>query len=158
MTPLTRAAAGCLKRATGGAEPGATPAPAREAAAARGRRGATGALALLACGFCACFAPDAERLSCSDVLAPADVDFRTIQALVQDPEKGCLDSECHSAGTQQQGIRLDTPKLVYDEMSTRPDLFYSVLASGEMPDQGTAWSEAELRAFRSWYCAGALPQ
>lgn len=104
-----------------------------------------------------CYGKEAERLSCDDALPADSVEFQNLVALVNDQEKGCIASECHSAETQVEGIRLDTPKLVYDEFSQRPDLFYAMVASGEMPEQGTRWSEDDLLQFRSWYCAGAFP-
>jgi hypothetical protein len=105
----------------------------------------------------ACVGAESQRLSCDDVYAPSDVDFRTIQGLVTDGQKGCVGGPCHTADTQQHGLRLDTPELVYEEMSARPDVFYAYLSSGEMPDQGTPWDEEDLKVFRSWYCAGAFP-
>jgi hypothetical protein len=114
-------------------------------------------LALALAGVLAsCYEPQSERLSCGDVLPAGSYEFSQIEALVQDPEKGCLGSECHAGGTQEQGIRLDTADLVYDEFSHRPDKFYAVLASGIMPDQGTRWTEDDLKLFRSWYCSGAF--
>jgi len=105
-----------------------------------------------------CFGPQDERLSCEDVLPAADANFSGIVELVlNDPEKHCIDEPCHAAKTQQAGIRLDDPDLIYDELSTRPELFYSVLASGVMPQAPTHWSEDDLRLFRSWYCSGAFP-
>ena len=103
-----------------------------------------------------CYEPQSERLSCDDVLPAGTYDFSRIQALVQDQDKGCLASDCHSAKTQEQGIRLDTEDLVYDEFSHRPEKFYAVLASGIMPDEGTRWSDDDLKLFRSWYCNGAF--
>ena len=108
----------------------------------------------------ACYAPQSERLSCDDVDAPGSFDFQSIQALVEQDQlegKGCVAAPCHSAETQRAGLRLDTPKLVYDELSSRPDVFYEALASGWMPHDGIPWDEDELKAFRSWYCAGAFP-
>lgn len=86
-------------------------------------------------------------------------DFTSIQALIlQSPRRGgCLGAPCHSASAQSGGVRLDSPELVYDELSTRPELFYAVLASGEMPQRGRPWSTADLRTLRSWYCNGAFP-
>lgn len=106
----------------------------------------------------ACSGPPSEQLSCEDVL-PGGADFTSIQALVmQSPRRGgCLGAPCHSASAQSGGIRLDEPKLVYEELSSRPELFYAVLASREMPKRGRPWSNANLRAFRSWYCGGAFP-
>ena len=103
-----------------------------------------------------CYEPQSERLSCDDVLPAGSADFSGLQALVQDQEKGCLASDCHNAKTQEEGIRLDTEALVYDEFSHRPEKFYAVLASGIMPEEGTRWSDDDLKLFRSWYCSGAF--
>lgn len=105
----------------------------------------------------ACYGPSSERLSCEAVLPPNQASFEQLVTLVNDTDKGCLASPCHSAKTQQHGIRLDTAKLVYQEFSSRPDLFYSVLSVGIMPDGGTRWDDDDLLVFRSWYCNGAFP-
>lgn len=105
-----------------------------------------------------CHGPEAERLSCGDVLAPGSVEFPSLLALVRDPEKGCLLGACHTADTQARGLRLDTEGLVFEEMSTRADEVYAVLSSGQMPEGGTPWSDDDLRLFRSWYCSGAFPR
>jgi hypothetical protein len=104
-----------------------------------------------------CYGPESERLSCGDVLAPENFDFRSLVALVRDPAKGCLAGPCHTADMQAQGLRLDTAELVYEEMSTRADDMYAMLASGRMPADGTPWTDEDLRLFRSWYCSGAFP-
>jgi hypothetical protein len=106
--------------------------------------------------FASCYEPGSERLSCDDVLPAGRYDFSRIEALVRDPDKGCLGSECHTGASQEEGIRLDTADLVYDEFSHRPDKFYAVLAAGIMPDEGTPWSADDLKLFRSWYCEGAF--
>jgi hypothetical protein len=105
----------------------------------------------------ACYPPKSERLTCDDVYAAEAVDFRTLQALVKDEQKGCLAPACHSGEGQPKGLRLDTDDVVYEEFSTRTDQLYEVLASGQMPDQGTRWSDEDLKIFRSWYCSGAFP-
>jgi|SRR5688572_13730528 len=107
----------------------------------------------------ACFAPESERLSCDDVLPAGTADFRQIQALMmldQEGSKGCANEPCHNANTQRKGLRLDTPELVYEEVSQRPELFYEILASGVMPEHGERWTEEELQVLRSWYCDGAF--
>ena len=104
-----------------------------------------------------CFAPESQRLSCEDVLPSGSFDFTQIETLVRDGDKGCLGSFCHSPRTQEAGLRLDTSELIYDEMSTRPETFYAILASGEMPMDGARWGEGDLKLFRSWYCSGAFP-
>jgi len=124
----------------------------------RRRTWLVGGLVVALCGaFSACVAPKSERLSCDDVDPASGADFARIQALVSGEDKGCQDVGCHGGETQQEGLRLDTPDLVYDELSSRPDLFYGVLASGEMPEEKTAWSDEDLKLFRSWYCSGAFP-
>lgn len=107
----------------------------------------------------ACSGPASEQLSCEDVLPAGSADFERVQSLILRSPRGggCLGGPCHSAAAQSGGIRLDSAELVYDELSTRPELFYAVLASGEMPQRGRPWSSADLRALRSWYCAGAFP-
>lgn len=122
-----------------------------------GRSAACAALAVFFVSAGACYVPQSERLTCDDVYAPGQFDFRTLQALVASEDKGCLDAPCHSAETQREGVRLDTPQLVFEEFSTRPDDFYAVLASGVMPEEATRWSDEDLKVFRSWYCAGAFP-
>jgi hypothetical protein len=104
-----------------------------------------------------CMAPESERLSCNDTLPPEQASFSSLTALVLDPLKGCTATGCHAADTQQQGVRLDQPELIYDEFSMRPGDYYALLASGQMPEDGVRWSEDDLRLFRSWYCNGAFP-
>ena len=104
----------------------------------------------------ACFAPESQRLSCSDVQHAGSFNFAQIEALVRDDDKGCQGRFCHGPQGQQAGLRLDTADLIFEELSTRPDTFYGILASGEMPQDGTAWTEEDLKVFRSWYCGGAF--
>src|SRR5262245_56758091 len=84
----------------------------------------------------ACLPPESERLSCRDTLPAAQSSFNGLTALVFDPLKGCTASGCHSGDTQQEGLRLDEPALVYEEFATRPDEIYATLASGQMPEDG----------------------
>jgi hypothetical protein len=123
------------------------------------RRGAAAVWVALAFagGLASCYEPQAQRLSCDDVLPAGTYDFAQVQALVQDQQKGCQGDECHGGAGQEQGVRLDEPALVYDEFSHRPEKFYAVLASGFMPEEGTPWSDDDLKLLRSWYCNGAFP-
>jgi hypothetical protein len=121
------------------------------------RRWAIAACACFGLAGCYAFTPDSETLSCDDVLPAGEADFGDIVALVDDNQKGCTAAPCHSAESQTEGFRLDTSELVYDELSTRPEVFYSILAAGEMPEGGTRWSENDLALLRSWYCDGAFP-
>jgi hypothetical protein len=142
-------------------ESGCGPHTRRRAAPRAARAQATRALlvTLLVTLASACLGPQSEQLSCDDVLPAGSVDFSSIQSIVLRPPrgKGCQGAPCHSGSAQSGGVRLDEPQLVYEELSTRPELFYAVLASAEMPRRGRPWSDADLRAFRSWYCSGAFP-
>jgi hypothetical protein len=118
------------------------------------------ALALALSFVAGCFPPAAERLTCDDVDPQGSFDYGTLEQLVALDElgsKGCVAAPCHSAATQRAGVRLDTPGLVYDELSSSPEKYYELLASGAMPHDGEPWNDDELRTFRSWYCAGAFP-
>jgi len=105
----------------------------------------------------ACYAPKSERLSCDDVYAPEDSSFARIEALIKGPPKGCGGDECHSKEGQMNGLRLDDPELAFEEFSTRTEQIYELVSSGEMPAEGEAWNDADLKALRSWYCNGAFP-
>ena len=106
-----------------------------------------------------CVAPAPERLTCDDVLSPSQFENGDLEALISGTSgKGCADGGCHDGKTRQQGLRLDSSVYVYEELSTRPDILYAMVASGEMPaGNGTRWDEADLRLFRSWYCNGGFP-
>lgn len=109
----------------------------------------------------ACFPHEEQRLTCDDVYPPGQFDYRAMESLiVQDQietSKGCLAAPCHTAETQRGGVRLDTRDLIYEELSTRPELYYETLTTGYMPHDGVPWDEEDLKIFRSWYCAGAFP-
>lgn len=112
----------------------------------------------LSSSVAACVAKAPDRLTCDDISAPDNAQFSQLAALISAPDgKGCADGKCHGAPTQEQGLRLDTPSLIYEELTTRTDTVYAMVASGEMPDHGTPWDANDLRLFRSWYCNGALP-
>jgi hypothetical protein len=117
-----------------------------------------GAAIGLLSALAACVASEPERLTCDDVSAPDPTDFAQLAALISAPDgKGCANGQCHGVPTQEQGLRLDTPSLIFEELTTRTNTVYAMVASGEMPDHGTPWDANDLRLFRSWYCNGALP-
>jgi hypothetical protein len=127
---------------------------------ARARRSRFAALTLGVLWFAgasACQPPRSQRITCAGALPPDQANFSRLTALVLDPLKGCTASGCHSGDTQQAGLRLDTPNLIYDEFTARTEIVYDMLASGEMPDGGTRWEDTDLLVFRSWYCNGAFP-
>jgi hypothetical protein len=115
--------------------------------------------ALLVLGASSCVAPASERLTCDDVLAPSQLDDADLEALISGTSgKGCAGEGCHDAKTRQEGFRLDSSVYIYEELSTRPDILYAMVASGEMPaGDGTRWDADDLRLFRSWYCQGGFP-
>jgi hypothetical protein len=127
----------------------------RDAQPAAALRAWAGALSLIS--VFACATPGAQQLSCNDTLPAQSVSFDQLSALVFDPLKGCTASGCHSGDTQQHGIRLDTPQLIYAEFSLDAADVYATLASERMPYDGVPWDEDDLRRFRTWYCNGAFP-
>ena len=133
---------------------------AREPGQARPMQRASSALALALALVGGCYPPASERLTCDDVDPPGSFDYGGLERLVALDElgsKGCVAAPCHSAATQRAGVRLDTPGLLYDELSSSPEKYYELLASGVMPHDGEPWNDEELKTFRSWYCAGAFP-
>ncbi|MEO8181680.1 MAG: hypothetical protein ABI895_22830 [Deltaproteobacteria bacterium] len=125
------------------------------------RRLYVGLLALLgiASGF-GCVAPVAERLTCDDTLSPAQFKTSDLETLIAGTSgKGCAAEGCHDGATREEGFRLDSSVYIYEELSTRADILYAMIASGEMPaGDGTRWDQDDLRLFRSWYCNGGFPQ
>jgi hypothetical protein len=105
----------------------------------------------------ACYPPERQRISCDDLLPPQEASFTRLTTLVFDDLKGCSATACHGVATQKAGLRLDEPNLIYEEFTSRSEVIYSMVSSGEMPDGGVRWDDADLRLFRSWYCAGAFP-
>jgi hypothetical protein len=133
---------------------------ARESGRCRRMLEAISALALTLSIVGGCYPPASARLTCDDVDPPGSFDYGALEQLValdQLGGKGCIAAPCHSAATQRAGVRLDTPGLVYDELSSSPEKYYELLASGVMPHDGEPWNDDELKIFRSWYCAGAFP-
>ena len=116
-------------------------------------------LALLGLVCLACLPPKDERLTCDDLLEASEVRYGDLEALVTSAvdEKGCGVADCHGADTANQGLRFDTPSTAYDALTTRLDAIYGQVSSGEMPEDGDRWDEADLRLLRSWYCNGSFP-
>src|SRR3954462_12192637 len=117
------------------------------------------ALPVLLGAATSCVAPAPDRLTCDNVLPPdqfKDSDLTTLISATSG--KGCAAEGCHDGATRQEGFRLDSDVYIYEELSTRADILYAMIASGEMPaGGGTRWDEDDLRLFRSWYCNGGFP-
>jgi hypothetical protein len=123
-------------------------------------RGALVALLALLGAAGGCVAPTPERLTCENVLSPDQFENGDLVTLLSGTSgKGCAAEGCHDAKTREEGFRLDSSIYIFDELSTRPDILYALIASGEMPaGDGMRWDEDDLRLFRSWYCNGGFPQ
>lgn len=95
------------------------------------------------------------ELHCDDLLPPEQATFTQVRALMVDPgEKSC--SRCHNTRTPTRELNFEGPGVAYDALRSRPPIIYEQVASGEMPQGGPRWSDAELRVLRTWYCNGAL--
>jgi hypothetical protein len=115
--------------------------------------------AVMAFAGAGCVAPAPERLTCDDILSPDQFQTADLVSLISSTsDKGCAAGGCHDGKTRQQGLRLDASTYVYEELSSRGDILYAMVASGEMPaGGGTRWDEDDLKLFRSWYCSGGFP-
>jgi len=102
-----------------------------------------------------CTGDSDETLNCDD-LAPADqATYADVAALVAAPSaKSC--SRCHNTQTPIYGYNFEGSAVAYDALSTKMDRIYPQVASGRMPQIGTAWDENDLRLLRTWYCNGAF--
>jgi hypothetical protein len=116
-------------------------------------------LALVGFAVVGCVAPAPERLTCDNVLSSDQFNDADLLTLISGTSgKGCAVEGCHDGETREQGLRLDESTYVFEELSTRPDILYAMVASGEMPaGGGTRWDDDDLQLFRSWYCNGAFP-
>jgi hypothetical protein len=115
------------------------------------------ALALVPFELLAC-SSGTDQLDCHALLPAAEVHYQDLEALfLKTSGKGCGASNCHGKQFASGGYRFDEPSLVYDALTTRPEIIYGQLASGFMPIGGYRWSDRDLQLFRSWYCNGALP-
>jgi hypothetical protein len=111
------------------------------------------ACALLAAGLLtAC--GSAHVLECKD-LSPEAVSFQDVSARIVDiGPQAC--SRCHNTTTPVYGYNFEGPGVAYDALTTRMEPIYESLASGSMPQDGTRWTEEDLRILRTWYCNGAF--
>jgi hypothetical protein len=98
-----------------------------------------------------------EAMHCDDLMPASDAKFSDIESLVFSARKGCAAADCHGQEQAKGGYRFDESFFVYEEFTTRIDYVYPQVASGEMPEDGRRWSEADLRLVRTWYCNGASP-
>jgi len=121
-------------------------------------RGLLVAVVILLGAASACVAPAPERLTCENVLSPNQFENRDLVTLISGTTgKGCAAEGCHDGATREAGFRLDSSTYIFEELSTRPDILYAMIASGEMPaGDGMRWDEDDLRLFRSWYCNGGF--
>jgi hypothetical protein len=121
-------------------------------------RGASSALALVLSGgawLIGCGTSGDEALHCDD-LAPAEqATWAAVAELVVEPgPKSC--GSCHHTETPLSGYNFEGPGVAYDALSTKMEIIYTQVASGEMPETGERWTEDDLRLLRSWYCNGAF--
>jgi len=95
------------------------------------------------------------ELTCEDLGPAEQASFRPLAALVTEPgARSC--AACHNTASPVRGLNLEGPAVTWDAFTSKPDLVYAQLASGAMPEDGVAWSDEELRSFRTWYCNGAI--
>jgi mono/diheme cytochrome c family protein len=103
----------------------------------------------------ACAAGGDETLHCDDLMPAEDATYGAVAALVVEPgPKSC--GSCHNTETPLGGYNFEGPAVSYDALTTKMEIIYTQVASGEMPETGERWDDEDLRLLRSWYCRGAF--
>jgi hypothetical protein len=98
---------------------------------------------------------DDHALHCDDLLPVEQATYSAVVELVVKPSaKSC--GTCHHTDTPIGGYNFEGRAVAYDSLSTKMEIIYTQVASGEMPEMGERWDEADLRLLRSWYCHGAF--
>lgn len=113
------------------------------------------ALLLAAFALCGCGRDDAQ-IHCDDLLPPEQTSYHELALIITSTEDPRNCAQCHKGNEPARGLNLETPQAAYFALRDRIDRIYANVATGEMPDDGLEWGEAELRLLRSWYCRGAL--
>jgi len=108
-------------------------------------------LAILAAGSCA---DSSLTPQCKDVLAPEQSSFSQVYSLFTTGEKKC--SGCHSTSRPGNNYDLESKVGVYESLTTRFEIIYGQIASGNMPEDEDSWSFGELKVLESWYCNGGF--
>ena len=93
-------------------------------------------------------------VQCNDILPPEQSSFTQVYTLFTSGEQKC--SSCHSASRPGNNYDLESKIGVYDALSTRFDIIYGQIASGNMPKDEDQWSSARLKVLESWYCNGGF--
>ena len=102
-----------------------------------------------------CAGDDAEVLHCRDLAPASEATFSAVSAIVTgSSRKSC--APCHNTETPLWGLNFEGPAVAYDALTTKMHLIYPQVATGAMPEVGEAWSLADLRLLRSWYCRGGF--
>jgi mono/diheme cytochrome c family protein len=103
----------------------------------------------------ACAADGDHALHCDDLLPDDDATYGAVAALVVDPgPKSC--GSCHNTDAPLGGYNFEGRAVSYDALTTKMEIIYTQVASGEMPETGQRWDDDDLRLLRSWYCRGAF--
>ena len=123
-----------------------------------GSRDVTSEFALI-CAALACLAgcgtDGHDALHCDDLLPAEQASYAAVAALVVDTgPKSC--GSCHNTDFPLGGYNFEGPGVAYDALSTKMEIIYTQVASGEMPETGERWTEDDLKLLRSWYCHGAF--
>ncbi|MEZ0314041.1 MAG: hypothetical protein ACAI38_19890 [Myxococcota bacterium] len=108
------------------------------------------ALAVCACGR------DEDQINCDDLLPPEETSYRELALIITSEEDPRNCAQCHKGNEPARGLNLETPQSAYFTLRDRIDRVYANVATGEMPEDGLEWGDAELRLLRSWYCRGAF--
>ena len=105
----------------------------------------------LAVMMTACLGDEPDILTCDDINGVEEAGFEAVAA---DLQMWC--GSCHTADSPVYGYDFSSSAKAYESAAHRADRIYAQVATGLMPPGDLGWSEQQLRAFRTWYCHGAL--
>lgn len=118
------------------------------------------AIVLMLAGVVAGCGRDSQQTNCDNLLPAAETSYIALAQIVTDTNDARNCAACHYGSAPVAGLNLESAASSYFPLRDRFDTIYAQIASQDMPPleegDGTAWSEADLRLLRSWYCRGAF--
>ena len=98
-----------------------------------------------------CGSDSPEDIDCGSILPAEESGFAELSNLLISDCGGC-----HNSTVPVFGYDYQTRPSAFESTAYKARNVYAQLVSGKMPLNGDAWSEDNLKLFRSWYCHGGF--